>query len=120
MGAFYLLRMNDHLQYLNRIKSTLDGRGDFRGCDHHSCKLGTWLDNDGPREVNEMGDEASAVFASLIEPHRQFHDASSQALLLREAGDQAGCEARLTEMHQLSTQLVNKLLYLDKLSCIKK
>lgn len=63
-----MLRMNDHLQYLNKVKATLDGKGDFRGSDHHSCKFGGWLDGDGPREVAEMASEAQAIFASILEP----------------------------------------------------
>jgi hypothetical protein len=120
MGAFFLLRMNDHLQYLNRVKATLDGKGDFTGCDHHSCKLGLWMDGVGVAESGELGPEARAVFDSLFEPHRQFHEASSQALRMQAAGDRHGSEDKLTEMHQLSALLVNKLLYLDTLASRKK
>ena len=120
MGAFFLLRMNDHLQYLNRFHATLDGRGNFHGTDHHNCKLGKWLDTDGPAETREVGPEGQAIFESIIEPHRRFHEASSQALELKEAGNQAAAEVKLTEMHQLSGQLVDKLLKLDSLMTSKK
>lgn len=105
MSAFFLLRMNDHVQYLNRIKATLDGRGDFQGSDHHSCKLGKWLDGDGPAEASAIGPDGKATFDALIAPHQRFHEASSQALSLMSAGDLAGSEARVTEMHQLSAKL---------------
>jgi hypothetical protein len=120
MGAFFLLRMNDHLQYLGKIKATLDGRGDFQGSDHHSCKLGKWLDGEGPQEAACIGAEGKAVFDALVEPHRRFHEASNQALILKGDGDGAGAEARVTEMHQLSAQLVDKLLELDRLSMGRK
>ncbi|MEW5789100.1 MAG: CZB domain-containing protein [Pseudomonadota bacterium] len=120
MGAFFLLRMNDHVQYLNRIKATLEGRGDFQGSDHHSCKLGKWLDTDGPAEAAGLGPEAQAAFAALIEPHQRFHEASNQALGLRAAGDTAGCEAQVTEMHRLSATLVGTLLKMDGLAAGKK
>lgn len=116
MGAFFLLRMNDHVQYLNRIKATLDGRGDFRGSDHHFCRLGKWLDNEGPAEAAALGPEGQALLESILEPHRQFHEASSEAIHLQESGDQQGMEACITQMHQLSALLVDKLLELDRLS----
>ena len=120
MGAFFLLRMNDHLQYLNRLHATLDGRGDFRGSGHHDCKLGRWLDTNGPVETGEIGPDAQSLFDSIIEPHRLFHEASSQALEFKEAGNQAAAEEKLTEMHQLSALLVDKLLKLDTLAAGKK
>lgn len=116
MGAFFLLRMNDHLQYLNRVKATLDGKGDFRGSDHHSCKFGRWLDSDGPHEATSLGDDARAIFDSIIEPHERFHDASAQALRLHDAGDLEQSRQKVTEMHRLSSQLVDKLLQLDRLA----
>lgn len=115
MGAFFLLRMNDHLQYLTKVKATLDGKGDFRGSDHHSCKFGCWLDGDGRKEVAEMPSEAQSIFESILEPHQRFHDASHQALLAHDAGDSGQAGEKITEMHQLSHQLVDKLLQLDRL-----
>lgn len=120
MGAFFLLRMNDHLQYLNRIKATLDGKGDFRGSDHHSCKFGRWLDSDGPKEAAELGAEAKAIFDAIIEPHRQFHDTSHRALELHDSGNAAEAAQKVTEMHRLSSDLVDKLLKLDRMSSPKK
>ncbi len=120
LGAFFLLRMNDHLQYLNRFHATLDGRGDFHGTDHHSCKLGIWLDTKGPTEISGIGPDAQALFESIFEPHQRFHEASSQALELKEAGNLVAAEEKLTEMHQLSALLVDKLLKLDTLAAGKK
>ncbi len=120
MGAFFLMRMNDHLQYLNRLHATLGGRGDFRGSDHHDCKLGQWLYTKGRVESGEIGPDAQSLFDSIIEPHRLFHEASSQALEFKEAGNQAAAEEKLTEMHQLSGLLVEKLLKLDTLAAGKK
>jgi hypothetical protein len=120
MSAFFLLRMNDHLQYLNKIKATLDGKGDFQGSDHHSCKFGRWLDSDGPKEAAELGEDAKALFDGILEPHRQFHEASKAALELHKAGDQAQSAQKVTDMHRLSSDLVEKLLQLDRMSTRKK
>jgi hypothetical protein len=113
MGAFFLLRINDHMQYLKKIKATLDGAGEFRGGDHHSCKLGTWIDGAGPAEAAEVGPKAVASFERLYEPHERFHLASGRALALQEVDRVEECERAVTEMHQLSSTLVDLLLQLD-------
>lgn len=113
MGAFFLLRINDHMQYLKRIKATLDGGGDFRGTDHHSCKLGLWMDGAGRSEAVEAGAAAVALFDSLHDPHARFHAASGRALQHHVVGHQAEREQEVTEMHRLSAQLVDLLLRLD-------
>ncbi|WP_295452844.1 CZB domain-containing protein [uncultured Thiodictyon sp.] len=120
MGAFFLLRLNDHIQYLNRIKATLNGTGDFRGSGHHDCKLGKWMDSAGPAEASEVGPAAKAVFDSLAEPHRQFHEASAKALELSLAGNAGAAETEVTAMHTLSALLVDRLLELDRLSAAAK
>jgi hypothetical protein len=120
MGAFFLLRLNDHIQYLNRIKATLNGTSDFRGSGHHDCKLGKWIDSAGPAEASEAGPQARAVFDALAEPHRQFHEASAKALELSLAGRSAEAEAEITAMHRLSALLVDRLLELDRLSGTSK
>jgi len=120
MGAFFLLRINDHLQYLKKTKSTLDGAGDFQGTDHHSCKLGVWMDTLGPQESIEVGPQAGAVFNAIHVPHEQFHSASERALSLKSAGSNREREKAITEMHQLSGALVDLLLQLDSLASGKR
>jgi hypothetical protein len=116
MGAFFLLRLNDHVQYLNRIKATLNGTGDFRGSGHHDCKLGKWMDGAGPAEATAAGAAAKAVFDSLADPHREFHEASAKALELALAGKTREAEEEITTMHRLSALLVSRLLELDRLA----
>jgi hypothetical protein len=112
-SAFFLRRMNDHVQYLCKIKDTLEEKGDFHGTDHHSCKLGRWLDNEGPEQSSAVGAEARKVFDQLIAPHEQFHRASGQALECKAAGDPEGMEDAMTEMFKLSNTMVNMLIQLD-------
>jgi hypothetical protein len=116
MPAFFLLRMNDHLQYLKKVKATLDGVGDFRGSDHRSCKFGLWIDGAGPREVSDLGPAAMSVFDSVLVPHEQFHTASARALAFQAEGRVAETEREVTEMHMLSGRMVEKLLELDTLA----
>jgi hypothetical protein len=114
--AFFLLRLNDHVQYLKKIQATLEGKGDFQGTDHLACKLGEWLYGEGATEADSVGAEAKGIFDSLIEPHQRFHEASKRALEKGQQGDTGASNEAVTEMHKLSNTLVDKLLTLDKLS----
>jgi hypothetical protein len=115
--AFFLQRLNDHVQYLKKIDNTLKGQGDFQGCNHHTCKLGVWMEKEGPQEVASLGNnKAVEVFESMKDPHEKFHTTSMQALEKKLAGDEEGSKSAMTEMHTLSALLSNKLLELDKLS----
>ena len=120
MGAFFLLRINDHMQYLKKIKATLDGVGDFQGTDHHGCKLGVWMDTLGPQEAAEVGSDAKAVFNSILDPHERFHSASGRALALKSVEPNRERENAITEMLQLSGALVALLLQLDSLAAGKR
>ncbi len=115
-NAFFLRRMNDHIQYLGRIKATLSDKGDFVGTDHHSCKLGQWLDTEGLEQVTSYGSDIREVFDSLLLPHEQFHQASHRAIDCKTDGDNQGMEAAMTEMFKLSVTLVDTLMKLDFLS----
>ena len=114
--AFFLRRMNDHVQYLGKIKATLEDKGDFYGTDHHSCKLGLWLDSDGPGESSAISTKAREIFDQLLEPHERFHYASRLALNCKAAGDPSGMDEAITEMFKLSNRLVNILIELDNLN----
>jgi hypothetical protein len=115
--AFFLIRINDHVQYLKKINHTLNGQDDFQGCSHAECKLGKWIFGEGEAEVNALENPlAKEVFDSIKEPHEHFHQASTDALAKQQAGDKDGAQQSITEMHKLSTIVYNKLLELDKLS----
>jgi hypothetical protein len=112
--AFFLQRLNDHMRYLNNMNAALEGRSDFKGCDHTACKLGTWLHGEGRDEVANCGDEALALFDEIFAPHEAFHQAGAKALELKAGGDPAAANKAVTEMHQLSVKLVNILMDLDR------
>ncbi|MCU7915650.1 MAG: CZB domain-containing protein [Candidatus Thiodiazotropha sp. (ex Gloverina cf. vestifex)] len=115
-SAFFLRRMNDHVQYLGKIKTTLADKGDFQGTDHHTCKLEQWLGTEGPAQADAIGNEARAIFDSLIEPHEEFHSASHLALKRKADGDTEGMEQAMTKMFKLSVDLVDLLMDLDTMS----
>ncbi|RKZ38253.1 MAG: hypothetical protein DRQ49_00505 [Gammaproteobacteria bacterium] len=113
--AFFLMRLNDHIQYLKKIEATLEGKGDFYGTHHHECKLGQWLYGEGANEVAtlEQSREAQKIFDSLFEPHEQFHTVSKKAL--EKACPEKNAKIAITEMYKLSQILTQKLLALDTL-----
>jgi hypothetical protein len=114
--AFFIMRLNDHVQYLKKLEDTLHGKGDFAGTDHTECKLGQWIFGEGEQEVVGLNNpQAKEVFDSIKDPHERFHTISKEALAKQQAGDEAGAKAASTEMHVLSTNISNKLLELDKL-----
>ncbi|MES9940640.1 MAG: CZB domain-containing protein [Candidatus Thiodiazotropha sp. 6PLUC2] len=115
-SAFFLRRMNDHVQYLGKIKATLEDKGVFQGTDHHSCKLGLWLESDGPEQSSAISAEAHDIFNQLLTPHERFHQASKQALDYKATGDIAGMEYAMTEMFKLSNALVTILIELDSMN----
>ena len=115
--AFFLLRLNDHIQYLKKIEATLAATGDFQGTSHFDCKLGKWLYDEGIKQVTGMKDSnAKILFNDIFEPHELFHQNSKIALDKKQAGDNEGAKVAMTTMYQLSHIIVQKLLALDKLS----
>jgi uncharacterized protein (DUF2164 family) len=112
--AFFLKRLNDHVQYLKKIDAAIKGQSDFSGTSHKDCELGQWLYNQGPAEVAAIeNDKAKQIFDSLLEPHERFHSLGQQALEKKQAGDEQQVQSILTQMHVLSAILTNKLLQLD-------
>ncbi len=114
--AFFMMRLNDHVQYLKKIDLALKGQSDFQGTTHHECKLGKWLYGAGSTEIATMKNpKAKEVFESILEPHQHFHDLAQQVLHQKRSGDEAGVRVALTELYLLSTILTNKLLDLDRM-----
>jgi hypothetical protein len=113
--AFFMMRLNDHIQYLKKMEAALKGENNFEGTDHRSCKLGCWLHEEGSVEVAEMHNpKVQEIFESILEPHRQFHEAGLRALQAKAAGNDGVAQAAMTEMYQLSAVLTHRLLDLDK------
>jgi hypothetical protein len=115
-NAFFMMRLNDHIQYLKKVDAALKGQLDFQITSHTECKLGRWIYGEGVAEITLLKDSrAKEVFDSLIEPHARFHQISQQALMKKQQGDENAVRTAITEMHLLSTTLTNKLLELDKM-----
>ncbi len=115
--AFFLIRLNDHIQYLKKINRTLEGQDNFQGCVHTECKLGKWMYSEGLAEVAALNNpHALQLFESIKKPHEQFHRISQDALAKHFAHDPTGAAQAVTEMHKLSATICNKLLELDKIA----
>lgn len=115
--AFFIRRLNDHIQYMKKINATLLGEGDFYGTQHTECKLGRWLYGEGADEVEALqSDKAKTIFNSIFDPHERFHQVSKRALECKASGDEDGSQTAVTEMHVLSNTISQKLLELDDIA----
>lgn len=114
--AFYLQRMNDHIQYLQKIRATLNGTGDFQGTKCTECALGKWAYGEGRDEILSYGADMRDLYESLLEQHEAFHQVSSAALQCHHKADEHGQYRAMTTMHTLSNDLVQKLLKMDKIA----
>lgn len=114
--AFFVQRLNDHIQYLDRITKTVKGKDNFTGCDCHCCKLGHWLDTSGEADINQYAPDSTHLYATLVEQHEQFHLVSGQILAFYHQNDEMSAQRAMTEMHKLSQQLVTILLTIDRQS----
>lgn len=112
--AFFLRRLNDHTQYLNKVNDTLRGRTEFKGTYPCGCKLGSWLCGEGEKDIQPYGDESMDLFYELYKEHQKFHDVSNEALKGHEDGDTKS--DAFTQMHVLSAKLVTLLLKLDSIT----
>ncbi|MCK5918404.1 MAG: CZB domain-containing protein [Cocleimonas sp.] len=111
--TFFLTHLNEHIQYLTKIKATLKDKNDFCGTDHHLCKLGNWLYGDGRDQVTAISDEMATLFNKLFEPHKAFHRESVNAITAHKEGNHKERELAFTQMHVLSNTLVFLLLKMD-------
>ncbi|WP_028488518.1 CZB domain-containing protein [Thiothrix lacustris] len=114
--VFFIKRLNDHVQYLSKMKGRLDGLNQFEPCNCQQCALGGWLYGEGLSEVKPYGAVMEDLFQALFIPHERFHQSSDEALCCQMAGDELGTRRALTEMHQLSNTLVMLLLKMDNIS----
>ena len=113
--AFFMMRLNDHIQYLKKMNAALKGKEEFQGTNHKECKLGQWLYSDeATKEIATLeNSKAKEIFESLLEPHEHFHGLGKEALDQKQAGNDAAAQKLLTQLHVLSTTLTNQLLALD-------
>jgi hypothetical protein len=115
MGAFLLLRINEHLQNLKQITVTLEGRRDFRGGDHHACKLGHRIDTTGPQEAAEVSSSTAALFRGIPDPHEQLHAAGGRTLAFRATERVTGwAHHEVNELRRISPTAVDLLLGSDR------
>lgn len=113
-NAVFIRRLNDHLQYLERVTDTLKGESDFQGVSCTECKLGRWIDSDGRDIMEACVPDGARLFEALVEKHRQFHVISDEALARQAAGDYLNGYRAMTEMLRVSNELASLLLDADQ------
>ena len=114
--AFFVQRLNDHIQYLDKVTKTLKGKTNFAGTDCRCCKLGQWIYTEGRKEISLYAPDAMPLFEQLIEKHEEFHVISGEILDQFNAGDISQIHQEMTQVHKLSNQLVSILLQIDRYS----
>ena len=114
-NVFFLKRLNDHVQYLRRMKGRIDGKNNFEPTTCYQCALGQWLYGEGRQEASQLGETMEALFEQLLLPHEQFHLASEATLNYRLADDEVGMRRTMTDMYRLSNTLIDLLLKMDAL-----
>ena len=119
-SAFFLRRIMDHTQYLQKINATLRGQSDFAGTHACDCKLGTWLCGTGLADMEEYGEQPITIFNTLCLEHEKFHIFSHEAVDSCKIGDKVTEARAFTEMHTLSSKLIALLLELDALTMSHK
>jgi hypothetical protein len=119
-SAFFLRRIMDHTQYLQKINATLRGNSDFEGTSACDCKLGSWLCDTGLADITEYGEQHVEIFNTLCLEHEKFHIFSHEAVNSYKVGDKVTEARAFTEMHTLSSKLIALLLELDALTMPSK
>lgn len=114
--AFFMQRLNDHIQYLDKVTRTIKGKMEFAGTNCRCCKLGQWIYAEGREEVSLYAPAAMPLFVQLIEKHEEFHVISGKILEQFQTGDIGQIHQEMTEVHKLSNQLVSILLEIDRYS----
>jgi len=79
------LAANDHLVYVNKLKSVMDGhtRSDsWKSVNSETCRFGKWYHSLEAREFAHMRE-----FEAIRVPHKQVHDFANDAVKALAAGD---------------------------------
>ncbi len=113
-NAFFVQRLNDHIQYLRRVSNTLKGEDNFQGTACTHCKLGLWLYSEGKEDLAADTESGAHLFEALVEKHKRFHLVSNEALAKHAVGDYINSYRAMTDMHRLSGELVSLLLKADQ------
>lgn len=113
-NAFFMQRLNDHIQYMKRVSNTLKGKDNFQGTACTHCKLGLWLYSEGKADLAVDTEGGVHLFEALVEKHEHFHIVSNEVLEKHAAGDGINSYRAMTEMHKLEGELVSLLLTADQ------
>ena len=98
---------SDHVLFVNRIERCLDGKEQIQPDtlpDHTGCRFGKWYLADGKALCG-----SSSSFQAINTPHEQIHRIAKEAVALRNRGDQAGADRLMTQVEDISYEIVNLL-----------
>lgn len=101
----------DHATFCENVQRAVEGQTHLRVedlPDHKTCRLGRWY-----YAVTDEFTRSRHTYQALEQDHELVHAAGAEAIRLHAAGDQAGAQRKLTEMHQASDRVC---ALLDKLA----
>ncbi|MFA7060073.1 MAG: methyl-accepting chemotaxis protein [Pedobacter sp.] len=97
----------DHVIFVNRIERCLDGKEQVQSNalpDHTCCRFGKWYFSNGKDLCG-----TSQTFKTINGPHEMIHRIAKEAVDLFNRGDSARAEEKLTEVENISFDIVNML-----------
>ena len=101
------LARNDHVMFVRRIWSILNGQEKLRAeelADHHGCRFGKWYDTDGKRLCGNM-----ESFRAVDAPHQKIHAVAKEAVAAFNNGDREKAERLYHELEEISNVVVSRL-----------
>ena len=97
----------DHVMFVNRIERCLDGKEQVQSNtlpDHTCCRFGKWYFSNGKDLCG-----TSPTFKTINAPHEMIHRIAKEVVDLFNRGDSARAEEKLTEVENISFDIVNML-----------
>ncbi len=114
--TIFLQAIKAHVEYLKNIQQNINGVSDYCGTDHYSCEFGIWLHDEAVDNAKVLGKRAEEIVGQLYEPHKQFHYASSEAIIAFDENDHLLAKRSMTKMIYLSDKLIKLLLELNEIA----
>lgn len=108
---FAMIRFK-HLQWKSKLRGFITGDRDIsrdEAVSDHDCALGSWYFGPGLEQFGDL-----EVMAKIEEPHRKLHEAVTDVIAFKEAGDLAGAQRRFHDLGEYSEKVVELLHELEE------
>jgi methyl-accepting chemotaxis protein len=102
----------DHLEWIRKLKQSLDDRGDFSGAlaiSQRDCDLGKWLYSRGLEKYDRF-----PLILELERTHQELHSIAENVIQMRDSGDRAGAKEEFSKMRPISEKVIALLMELER------